>query len=53
MSGIVILLAVIVVMYLIGKYAIEEGQRVERQKKMMEDLKNFDKKHKTGIYKTK
>jgi len=53
MSGIVILLAVIVVMYLIGKYAIEEGQRVERQKKMMEDLKNFDKKHKVGTYKTK
>ena len=53
MNGTVILLIVIVVTYLIGKYAIEEGQRVERQKKMMEDLKNFDKKHKTGIYKTK
>jgi len=53
MSGIVILLAVIVVMFFIGRYAIEEGQRTERQKKMMEDLKNFDKKHKTGIYKTK
>jgi len=53
MSGTIILIVVIVVTYLIGKYAIEEGQRVERQKKMMEDLKNFDKKHKTGIYKTK
>jgi len=53
MSGVVISLIVIVVMYLIGKYAIEEGQRVERQKKMMEDLKNFDKKHKVGTYKTK
>ena len=39
MSGTVILLAVIVVMYLLGKYAIEEGQRVERQKKMLEDIK--------------
>ena len=53
MSGIGILLAVIVVMYLLGKYAIEEGQRVERQKKMMKDLENFDEKHKIGIYKTK
>jgi hypothetical protein len=42
MSGIGILLAVIVVMYLLGKYAIEEGQRVERQKKMMEDMKKWD-----------
>ena len=53
MSATVILLVVIVITYLIGKYAIEEGQRVERQKKMMEDLKNFDKKHKVGTYKTK
>ena len=44
MSGIGILLAVIVVMYLLGKYAIEEGQRVERQKKMMEDMKKWDNK---------
>jgi len=44
MNGILILLTVIVVMYLIGKYAIEEGQRVERQKKMMEDMKKWDNK---------
>ena len=48
-----IVLGVIIAMYLLGKYAIEEGQRSERQKKMMKDLENFDKKHKTGIYKTK
>jgi len=53
MSGTVILLVVIVATYYLGKYAIEEGQRSERQKKMMKDLENFDKKHKTGIYKTK
>jgi len=47
MSGTVILLAVIVVMYLIGKYAIEEGQRVERQKKMMKDMDNWERKYKT------
>tara|TARA_B100000902_G_C26513916_1_gene529949 strand:+ start:40 stop:192 length:153 start_codon:yes stop_codon:yes gene_type:complete len=47
MSGTVILLIVIVVTYLIGKYAIEEGLRVERQNKMMEDMKKWDKKHKT------
>jgi len=53
MGGTLILLVVIVVIFFIGRYAIEEGQRVERQKKMMKDLENFDKKHKTGIYKTK
>ena len=40
MSGTVILIVVIVVTFLIGKYAIEEGQRVERQKKFN---KNFNK----------
>ena len=53
MSGTVILVVVIVVTFLIGKYAIEEGQRVERQKKMMKDLENFDKKHKVGTHKTR
>ena len=51
--GIVILIIVIVVTYYLGKHAIKEGQRVERQKKMMKDLENFDEKHKIGIYKTK
>jgi len=44
MSGTVILVVVIIVTFLIGKYAIEEGQRVERQKKMMEDMKKWDNK---------
>ena len=43
MSGTVILLIVIVVIYLLGKYAIEEGQRVERQKEFEKNLENWDK----------
>ena len=49
MSGTVILLVVIVVTFLIGKYAIEEGQRVEQHKKFMKDMENHDKKYKTKI----
>jgi hypothetical protein len=47
MSGTFILIVVIFVTFLLGKHAIREGQRVERQKKMIEDMKNLDKKHKT------
>jgi len=47
MSGVVISLIVIVVMYLIGKYAIEEGHRIEQNKKFMKDMENHDKKYKT------
>ncbi len=42
-----ILLSVIVVTYYLGRYAIEEGIRIERQKKFMKDMENFDKKKKT------
>ena len=35
-------IGVITGMYLLGKYAIEEGQRAERQK----ELEEFDKKYK-------
>ena len=42
-----ITIGIIIFMYLIGKYAIEEGQRVERQKKMMKDMENWERKHKT------
>ena len=47
MSGTVILLIVIFVTYLLGKYAIAEGQRIEQQKKFMRDMENHDKKYKT------
>ena len=37
-----ILIAVILGIYFLGKYAIEEGVRVERQKKFMKDMNEFD-----------
>ena len=47
MSGTVIFIVVIVVTYYLGKYAIQEGQRVEQHKKFMKDMENHDKKYKT------
>ena len=41
---ILILLAVIGITVLLGRYAIAEGQRVERQKKMLKNMENFNKK---------
>jgi hypothetical protein len=49
MSGTVILLIIIVITYYLGKYAIQEGHRVEQHKKFMKNMKNHDKKHKTKI----
>eukprot|EP01050_Picozoa_sp_SAG11_P000890 SAG11_NODE_33_length_22289_cov_12.857999_21_plen_52_part_00 len=43
-----IVLIVIVVIFLLGRYAISEGQRVERNNKFLKDLENFDKKIKNG-----
>ena len=40
-------LGIIIFMYLIVKYAIEEGQRSERQKEFEKNLKDWDKKYKT------
>ena len=40
--GTLILLAVIAGTIILGRYAIAEGQRVERQKKFMKDMENFD-----------
>ena len=37
-----ILIAVILGIYFLGKYAIEEGIRVERQKKFMKNMNEFD-----------
>ena len=34
-----VLFSIILAMYLIGKYAIEEGQRVERRKELEKNLK--------------
>ena len=46
MSGTVIFIVVIVVTYYLGKYAIQEGHRVEKQKRFMKDMENFDKRKK-------
>tara|TARA_B100001758_G_C17861857_1_gene329391 strand:+ start:232 stop:420 length:189 start_codon:yes stop_codon:yes gene_type:complete len=39
---ILILLIVICVIVMLGRYAIEEGERVERHKKFMEDMNKWD-----------
>tara|TARA_Y100000356_G_scaffold30534_1_gene22302 strand:+ start:48 stop:197 length:150 start_codon:yes stop_codon:yes gene_type:complete len=41
-----IALGIIIAMYLLGKFAIEQGQRAEQQKKFLKDLEEFDKKFK-------
>jgi len=46
MSGTVILVIVIAVTVLLGRYAIAEGHRIEQQKKFMKNMKNFDKRKK-------
>jgi len=46
MTGTIILLVVIISIGLLGRYAIAEGQRVERQKRFMKDMENFDKRNK-------
>tara|TARA_R100000988_G_scaffold100856_1_gene72322 strand:- start:640 stop:789 length:150 start_codon:yes stop_codon:yes gene_type:complete len=45
----IILISVIVGIYYLGRYAIEEGVRVEQQKKFMKDMENFDKNKKRKI----
>ena len=41
-----ILITVLVLTFYLGRYAIREGQRVERQKKFFKDMENFDNKNK-------
>jgi len=43
--GTFIVIVVMVITVCLGKYAIAEGQRVERQKKMLEDMKRWDNKN--------
>ena len=43
MSGTVILIVIITIIVLLGKYAIAEGQRVESQKKFLKRMEDFDK----------
>ena len=44
MSGTIILLIVIFITFLLGKYAIAEGHRIENHKKFMKNLEEHDKK---------
>ena len=46
MSGTFVLIAVMVITVLLGRYAIAEGHRVGKQRKFMKDMENFDKKKK-------
>ena len=48
MSGTFIIIAVMVITVLLGRYALAEGHRIEKQKRFMKDMENFDKnkKHK-------
>ena len=43
MSGTIILIIVMVAIVCLGRYAIAEGQRTERQKRFMRNMENFDK----------
>ena len=44
--GTLIVIIVLVVTFYLGRYAIREGQRVERQNKFLKDMENFDNKKK-------
>ena len=46
MSGTFIIIAVMVITVLLGRYALAEGRRIEQQKKFMRNMNNFDKKKK-------
>jgi len=46
--GTIILMVVIGITFLLGRYALAEGRRIESQKKFMKNMNEFDmKKHKT------
>jgi hypothetical protein len=46
MIGSFIFIIVMIITVCLGRYAIAEGQRIERQKKFMKNMKNFDKRKK-------
>ena len=43
---IITVILIVLVVYFLGKYALQEGVRIEQQKKFMKDMDNFDKKKK-------
>jgi len=46
MKTTIILITVLVTIFYLGRYAIREGQRVERQKKFLKNIDNLDNKKK-------
>ncbi len=48
MTSIVILLIVLLITFLLGKYALEQGRRVQEHKKFMKNLKDYDNKRKNS-----
>ena len=44
----IICIVIMVITVILGRYAIAEGHRIEKQKRFMKDMENFDKnkKHK-------
>ena len=45
-SFILQILGMVIVIWLLGNYAITEGQRTKNHKKFMKNMENFDKKKK-------
>ena len=43
---IITVILIVLTVYFLGKYALQEGVRIEQQKKFMKDMENFDKKKK-------
>ena len=43
---IITVILIVLVVYFLGKYALQEGVRIEQHKKFMKDMENFDKKKK-------
>tara|TARA_R110000824_G_scaffold18563_3_gene73327 strand:- start:1572 stop:1727 length:156 start_codon:yes stop_codon:yes gene_type:complete len=46
--GTLILIIVCVMTLLLGRYALNEGRRIERQKKFWKNIEEHDKKNKTN-----
>ncbi len=46
MTGTIILLIVLLMTFLLGRYAIKQGHRVEEHKKFLKNLKDYDNKRK-------
>jgi len=42
MNGITIFIITIIGIFFLGKYALNEGQKIERQKKFTKNMKNYE-----------